>query len=231
VDYCAANSYLDAVAQRASAQAGTRVVAVNWAEWRWNAWGAGLSGYAPEVQRFFADNRDSVGITFDEGWQAFLGVLACPEPQIIVSPQDFPILAELSRTFTIETVLTLGLEIRGRHVRPELGTSYVAPGSELERRIAGIWSDALGIADIGVHDNFFELGGNSLLGVDLIARVRRELNRDALAPHVLYLAPTIGALAEFVGATDGAEPSTARPDTRARGALRRQSLRTRRNRS
>jgi acyl transferase domain-containing protein/acyl carrier protein len=231
VDYCAANSYLDAVAQRASAQAGTRVVAVNWAEWRWNAWGAGLSGYAPEVQRFFADNRDSVGITFDEGWQAFLGVLACPEPQIIVSPQDFPILAELSRTFTIETVLTLGLEIRGRHVRPELGTSYVAPGSELERRIAGIWSDALGIADIGVHDNFFELGGNSLLGVDLIARVRRELNRDALAPHVLYLAPTIGALAEFVGATDGDEPSAARSDTRARGALRRQSLRTRRNRS
>ena len=211
---------------------GTRTFSINWAEWRWNAWGDGLSGFAPEVARFFTDNRDRVGITFDEGWQAFLGVLGMDEPQVVVSPQDFPVLAELSHTFTIETVLSLGLESRGRHARPELGTSYVAPGTDLERRIARIWSDSLGVADVGVHDNFFELGGNSLLGVDLIARVRRELGQDELAPHVLYLAPTVGALAEFVAGADAvpAGRPDAPPDMRARGALRRQGLRMRRNR-
>lgn len=227
MDYCSANAYLDAVAQRAGVRGGPRVISINWGEWRWNAWGAGLSGYAPEVQQFFADNRSKVGISFEEGWHAFLGALAADQPQLIVSPQDFPVLAELSRTFTIETVLSLGLESRGRHARPELGTSYVAPGTDLERQIAAIWSEALGISDIGVHDNFFELGGNSLLGVDLVARLRRELTQNGFAPHVLYLAPTVSALAELAAGTG---QGTQVDDRRERGALRRQSLRTRRNR-
>jgi acyl transferase domain-containing protein len=232
VDYCAANSYLDGVAQRAWVRGDTKVISINWAEWRWNAWGAGLSGYAPEVQQFFGDNRARVGITFEEGWSAFLGAISSNEPQVIVSPQDFQVLAALSRWFTIETVLNLSLEVRGgHHPRPELGTSYVAPGTELERRIAGIWSDALGVSDIGVHDNFFELGGNSLLGVDLIARVRRDLTLDELTPHVLYLAPTVGALAQLVDENADPAARTARlDDRRSRGAQRRQGLRTRRNR-
>jgi acyl transferase domain-containing protein len=232
VDYCAANSYLDAVAQRAWAAGDTKVISINWAEWRWNAWGAGLSGYAPEVQQFFGDNRARVGITFEEGWPAFLGALISNEPQVVVSPQDFQVLAALSRWFTIETVLNLSVEVRGgQHPRPELGTSYVAPGTELERRIAGLWSDALGVTDIGVHDNFFELGGNSLLGVDLIARIRRELKFEGLAPHVLYLAPTVGALAQLVDENADPAAQTAQlDDRRSRGAQRRQGMRTRRNR-
>jgi len=75
-----------------------------------------------------------------------------------------------------------------------------------------------------VHDNFFELGGSSLLGVDLVARLRRELRHDALAPHVLYLAPTVHALARLV---DGDDIGRA-DDRRERGAQRRQSLRRRR---
>ncbi|MGU1672807.1 thioesterase domain-containing protein, partial [Pseudomonas aeruginosa] len=41
--------------------------------------------------------------------------------------------------------------------------AYRAPGSELEQRIAAIWSEILGVERVGLDDNFFELGGHSLL--------------------------------------------------------------------
>ncbi|MFU7212081.1 amino acid adenylation domain-containing protein, partial [Pseudomonas aeruginosa] len=40
--------------------------------------------------------------------------------------------------------------------------AYRAPGSELEQRIAAIWSEILGVERVGLDDNFFELGGHSL---------------------------------------------------------------------
>jgi hypothetical protein len=36
---------------------------------------------------------------------------------------------------------------------------FIAPRSPLERTVAGIWSQALGVSRVGVYDNFFELGG------------------------------------------------------------------------
>jgi hypothetical protein len=226
VDYCAANAYLDAVAQQMGRH-GPRVLSIDWGEWRWNAWGAGLSGYAPEIQRFFEANRRRFGIGFDEGWSALLRALGSGQSQLVVSTQDFGELAELSRTFTVDTVLSLGQATHGRHDRPELSTSYVAPGSDVERLIAAVWCDCLGLDKVGVNDNFFELGGNSLLGVDLIARICRELDREPLAPHVLYLAPSVAALAELVS---GPDESAWVDERRERGALRRQNLRKRRAR-
>src|SRR6185369_16155042 len=45
-----------------------------------------------------------------------------------------------------------------------VGTAPPAPPrSDLERRIAAVWTRVLGVPAVGVHDNFFDLGGNSLL--------------------------------------------------------------------
>src|SRR5262245_48834546 len=42
----------------------------------------------------------------------------------------------------------------------------------IEGLLAGIWADVLGIEQVNADDNFFELGGQSLLGAQLISRVR-----------------------------------------------------------
>ena len=52
---------------------------------------------------------------------------------------------------------------------------YVAPRNPMERRIAAIWHDVLGVEQIGVHDNFFDLGGHSLLVIKAVARIEREI--------------------------------------------------------
>jgi amino acid adenylation domain-containing protein len=51
----------------------------------------------------------------------------------------------------------------------------VAPRNPTEAAIAAIWAELLGVTEVGVHDDFFALGGHSLLGVQVISRVRESL--------------------------------------------------------
>lgn len=50
---------------------------------------------------------------------------------------------------------------------------YVAPRTDVEKMIADIWSEFLGIENIGVYDNFFELGGHSLIAVQVMTRIEK----------------------------------------------------------
>ncbi|MDP6437281.1 MAG: amino acid adenylation domain-containing protein [Gammaproteobacteria bacterium] len=74
---------------------------------------------------------------------------------------------------------------------------YVAPRTPTEKRLAGIWSDVLGIAEVGVHDDFFELGGHSLLAAQLVSRVTESM-QVGLPLRKLFDAPTIADIAEHV---------------------------------
>ncbi|MEV4067998.1 KR domain-containing protein, partial [Nonomuraea dietziae] len=210
VDYCAANAYLDAYACRLAAT-GRRVVAVGWGEWTWNAWEAGLEGYEEALRDFFRDNRARIGIGFDDGWRSLLRALATGEPHVVVSTQDFPTLVAGSARFTLEAVTSPGLGGGGeRHPRPELLTPYQEPAGPTEEAIAAIWGESLRLERVGVLDNFFELGGNSLLGVTIVAAVRRAFELDELPPHILYEAPTVAALARTAEAlASGATPAAA----------------------
>ena len=78
-------------------------------------------------------------------------------------------------------------------------TPYVAPRSEVERRLAAIWAKMLGVDQIGVHDDFFDLGGDSLLAVRVMTRVCDALGVD-LPAATLFLRPTIARLAVAVEA-------------------------------
>ncbi|MGW9419787.1 amino acid adenylation domain-containing protein [Streptomyces koyangensis] len=82
--------------------------------------------------------------------------------------------------------------------------AHVAPRTETERALAGIWAEVLSVARVGVEDNFFALGGDSILSLQVVARARRAglrlLSRDifrhqtvaALAPHVARDETTTG---------------------------------------
>ena len=68
------------------------------------------------------------------------------------------------------------------------------PVGNLERQIASVWQEVLGVTDIGVHDNFFDLGGRSLLLVRVQARLAKCLNRP-ISMLDLFRRPTIHDLA------------------------------------
>ncbi len=78
--------------------------------------------------------------------------------------------------------------------RPNLPTPYVAPQSVLEKEIAGVWQQLLGIGQVGIHDDFFDLGGNSLMGTQLISRMRERFKVDVPVKS-LFENPTIAGVA------------------------------------
>jgi len=86
--------------------------------------------------------------------------------------------------------------------RPDLVGAFVAPRTGLERTLALIWADVLGIDRVGSEDDFFELGGHSLLALRVSARVREAAGVD-LPPGALYEAPTVVELATRVAAEAG----------------------------
>ncbi|MBN6039802.1 non-ribosomal peptide synthase/polyketide synthase [Amycolatopsis sp. 195334CR] len=95
------------------------------------------------------------------------------------------------------------------------GSEYTAPRGEIEAVIAGLWADVLGVDRVGVHDNFFDLGGDSILSIQVVARMRGA-GLDASA-RALFDHPTVAGLAETVVRATAAAPLTAasRVDGRA----------------
>ncbi|PKV11643.1 non-ribosomal peptide synthetase [Xanthomonas prunicola] len=71
--------------------------------------------------------------------------------------------------------------------------TYVAPQGDLEQVLATLWSELLGVEQVGRHDDFFALGGHSLLAVKLIERLRRL--GWQIDVRALFAQPTLAGLA------------------------------------
>lgn len=84
-----------------------------------------------------------------------------------------------------------------RHRRPDLSTSFQTPEGPLETQMVELWEDLFGIAGIGVDDNFLELGGHSVLGVQMISRLRQSFGVE-LPLRAIFDAPTAAKLARRV---------------------------------
>src|SRR5262249_42732395 len=89
------------------------------------------------------------------------------------------------------------------HAWSNLHNPYVAPESEIERQVAAIWQELLGIDPIGVHDSFFDLGGDSLQGVQVIARVRGALGGEIGLGALFETPPPRG----FAAAVEAVRPA------------------------
>ncbi len=81
--------------------------------------------------------------------------------------------------------------------RPELGHAYTAPHTPLEKTLAKIWAEMLGLERVGLHDNFFELGGHSLLAARVVDRVGKTMCKP-IPLATIFRAPTIAELARHV---------------------------------
>jgi amino acid adenylation domain-containing protein len=80
---------------------------------------------------------------------------------------------------------------------PQSVSEYVAPRTAVERRLAKLWSEMLGIERVGIHATFHELGGHSLIATRLMASVRQAFQIN-MPVRALFEHATIAELAKAV---------------------------------
>ncbi len=143
-------------------------------------------------------------ISPSEGIAALERIMAAGAAQMVVSPRPLQPIIDHVRGHS-QAAAPAGVSsapkpsARKLYPRPSLGNTYLAPRTPAETKLADIWQGLLGIEQIGVQDNFFELGGDSLIGVQVLSRVKKDF-AVALSSSALYEGPTIEALAQALEA-------------------------------
>jgi acyl transferase domain-containing protein/acyl carrier protein len=201
VDYCAANTFLDAFAHWNTVKNHRFTVAINWDAWQ--QVGMAVNTIVPHKIKNWHEASLKNAILPAEAIDAFSRILANSLPQVIVSAQDLQAGIErlnrivLTSYFAQKPVNSIQ-EFASRHSRLLQENTYVAPDNEIEQTIANIWEELIGIEKIGIHDNFFELGGHSLLAVQTISRLREAFQIELPLRTLLFDAPTVRELANVI---------------------------------
>ncbi|RPK06399.1 Bacitracin synthetase 3 (BA3) [Bacillus subtilis] len=79
------------------------------------------------------------------------------------------------------------------------GTEYAAPETLIEKQLAEIWKNILGLTDPGIKDNFFDAGGHSLKVLQLIHQINAGMGLN-MHYQAVYDFPTIETMARAIQA-------------------------------
>jgi phthiocerol/phenolphthiocerol synthesis type-I polyketide synthase E len=219
VDHAAANAFLEAFAERRTQEGRAGMVALAWDTWAevGQAVTTAIPGRSSDMEAL----REELlrhAIRPAEGPDVLERVLACRASRIVVSTRSLEVAAAESRRLAGELLAMAGLGGAGAGA----GTSLAAgtTGPELERAMARIWGRVLRVDSVGLDDSFFDLGGNSVIGLRLLAEIKRELGLE-LPAAMLFESPTVASLARRL-ASDGEAGADAFEDRKSRGARRRE---------
>lgn len=78
----------------------------------------------------------------------------------------------------------------------EVNVKYMAPRTQLEKKLAKLWQRILQLEKIGINDDFFKIGGNSILAMRVIAEMKKELGIE-IKTFNFFLLKTIRLIIEF----------------------------------
>ena len=198
-DYAAANAVLDAFVDGARRPAAWRhVVVFDWETWR--DVGMATRVIVAESRRAAWEKYLKSAIPPMSGLEVFARVLASGHSRVVISPHDLIHAAASARQPSRVRAdkadqpdeITPAL-----HARPDPLSASEAPTTEIERHLADIWTELLGVEQIGVHDDFFQLGGHSLFATRMLVRIDSVIG-VRLTLRDVFDAPTIDRLAKRI---------------------------------
>ena len=180
--YSAANAYVDAFTDDLRATAQLRCWNLAWSMWDDTGMSSGFA------------MREAVrakGLAILRPDAALLSLAAClrrpPASVFVGADTGNPHLAQFSSRGSVVLRSAAGDRTLAR----------VAPRTPVERKLARIWEDLLGVSDLAVHDHFVRLGGHSLKATQLVARIQKEFDTRVTLQDV-FRVPTIEGLAAVV---------------------------------
>jgi amino acid adenylation domain-containing protein len=95
--------------------------------------------------------------------------------------------------------------------KPNVDDDYVAPAEGLERAIAGVWQEVLGVARVSATRSFFAYGGHSLQAAVLVSRLKERLGQDVPLSAFLTARTVRGLAGRLQTPVTGSPPSLLLP--------------------
>lgn len=174
----------------------------------------------PDVSIMLDPDQAEAGIRPSEAGEVLDRILARADlPQVIWSPiglgENMRRAARLTRANLAESSTWTAV---GAPSARDFDTPYVEPANDTERALARLWQDALGIDQVGAEDDFFDLAGNSLVAVQLVARVGQQFGVNVTVAQ-LFECRTVRRFATAINEANLARVSSM-TDDEAREALR-----------
>jgi acyl transferase domain-containing protein len=199
LETAAAGAFLDALSMERSTRGGPLTLSVAWDPFQWDGWlAATATGVTGLGSQAIEKSLESYRVAPAQSGEALRRLLAYGLPRAIVSARDLRALIAETEAATAEALRVQETGHQGpRAPRPELSIPYMAPRTEIESRMAGIWEELFGIEPIGVEDSFLELGGHSLLAIQIMTHLRSAFDVE-LPVTAIFETPTVAGLASAV---------------------------------
>ncbi|VEL98330.1 amino acid adenylation domain-containing protein [Alteromonas sp. 76-1] len=180
--YATANTFMDAFVNKKHNEEDYFWLSVNWDGW--------VEQSSPGIGLI-----DPYSMTFEQGVKAFNHVMSVRNTAQIINSTGS--LYERLKQCVENSDIS---ETRQLYTRPELNETFVAPETDIEKRIVAIWQVLLGIEQIGINDNFFSLGGDSLIATRLISHIRTEFSQEGIEFSLrdFFADPVIKSIAESI---------------------------------
>jgi acyl transferase domain-containing protein len=203
-DYCGANAALDALAGWGRTM-GLRVTSIGWPAWR----GVGMAASMTVPSELESVKTASLASGIDpwDGARLFAGLVALDHAHVVVPPvatQAPPSAATMGPNHprpapggrpTGEPVHAP--DVHGSELAATVASTDAELMAILRTRLEHVWSEVLGAVVDEQHADFFELGGQSLMGLQIVARLSEEFPISIELADLLQQ-PTIPALAALI---------------------------------
>lgn len=135
------------------------------------------------------------GMSSQEGALAFDRALSSGLPQVLVTPQDFPSLLRLNTPAQVRSNKE-SLAQQSAVIKTSVAVPVMTSAIEQNDTAAIVyesWQKFLGLTQIDPDDNFFKLGGDSLIGIQIMAYLRKRLGIE-VPVAIFFETPTLKEL-------------------------------------
>jgi len=133
------------------------------------------------------------GMSSSEGAQAFARALASGFSQVLVTPQNFHALLERNAPEIVRLAKENGASVTKDAPEAIEPAPTVSTPSDVSTIVQEVWREYLGVDTIKATDSFFSLGGDSLIGIQIMAQLRKRLGID-VAVGLFFESPTLQEL-------------------------------------
>ncbi|MBW7475086.1 SDR family NAD(P)-dependent oxidoreductase [Paenibacillus oenotherae] len=205
MDYVAANAFMDAYSDYRN-KAGLRTISINWPSWK----DVGMAvRFGADADSWICAMSNSEAITcLNHIFESCSGTVVPGRIQKDAASKE-----ETAPYFDYAGYASQGEKKQYAAVEEEKGMEITLLGrhnqgySEVEKKLAEIWSHVLGVAEVSIYDNFYELGGDSILATKFIVEVGKhypgKVNITDLFSH-----PSIAHLSQMIGERSQLEQAT-----------------------